>query len=200
LRFRPETYGAHPVRAHRSERLESRRTMRKASATTFEDKIGRAFGHRPLPQTTVSFRGVITLEQQDALWFAGGDWRTLSEEDWEDHPDAVLTFTKEAFRYYLPSIVLLTANGKRLLLAADAIIRTLDRSPTISYWNEFLTSRLLGLSDEEYEVIKEWILSLSGKVYVDAEKAYVNAENALERAYETVHLLQQETARLRNGC
>jgi hypothetical protein len=160
---------------------------------TFEDKVRRAFGHRPFPQTTVSFRGVITPEQQDALWFAGRDWRTLSEEDWGDHPDAVFTFTKEAFRYYLPSILLLTANGKRSLLAADAIIRTLDRSPTISYWDEFLKSRLVGLSDEEYEVIQEWLLSLSGKVYVDEE-------NSLERAYETVHLLQQETARLRNEC
>jgi hypothetical protein len=52
------------------------------------------------------------------------------------------------------------------LLAADHIISSLDRSPTIAYWDTLFANQFLGLADEEYEVIKAWLLSLSGRDYV----------------------------------
>jgi hypothetical protein len=45
--------------------------------------------------------------------------------------------------------------------------------------------------NEEYEVIKEWLLSLSGS---DVGRS---GEDGLTRAYETVELLRQETNRIR---
>ena len=154
------------------------------------DKIEAAFGHRVIPKQVVSLRGIITSEQRDALWFSGRDWRSLSERDWHDHGDAIFALTSEAFVFYLASILSLTSGGRCQLAPADAIIQCLDRSPNPAYRDDFLTTRFICLKDKECQVLKEWLLSLAGHTYVDAE-------NASARAYETIDLLQRETARLR---
>jgi hypothetical protein len=77
------------------------------------------------------------------------------------------------------------------LIDADSIISSLDRSPTVAYWDENLTRRFLGLTNEEYDVLREWLLSFSGSNDVHY------GEDALMRAYETVDLFQRETDRIR---
>jgi hypothetical protein len=154
-------------------------------------KIEAAFKHREMPQQLATLGAKLSGDDDDALWFAGKDWRELSPDDWEMHHTAVSFFTREAFAYYLPSILSLSAYGRCDLLAADQIISSLDRSPTVAYWDGWLTDRFLGLTDEEYDVIKEWVLSLSGRDYV------TYGDDALTRAYETVDLLQRETDRMR---
>ncbi len=155
---------------------------------SLREKIAKAFDDRIIPQQAVALSGAPTPEQQDALWFTGRHWHDLSRQDWEEHCDAVFTFTPEAFAFYLPSILSLTAHGRSHLRAADSIIQILDRIPTLAHCDDFLAQRFIGLKTEEYNVIKEWLISLAGQTYV-------NAENSLDRSYDAVALLQKETAR-----
>jgi hypothetical protein len=101
---------------------------------------------------------------------------------------ALSAFVPEAFRYYLPSVLTLTIGGLKGLIAAESLISILDRMPVPHYWDNFLTSRLLGLEPKEYEAIRQWLLSLSG-----TEDGHL--EDQLVRAYETVDLLEAETER-----
>lgn len=112
-------------------------------------------------------------------------------EDWDSHPDAFYAFVPEAFIYYLPSILASTVKQpESWLQSADALLGILDRSAEVDHWDAFITTRLLGLKAPEYEVIKAWLLSISSRTdLVD--------EDSLMRAYETVDLLQRETAKLR---
>lgn len=156
------------------------------------DKIERAFSRRSMPTNFVQVKEPITPEQKDALRLAGRDWHDLTWDDWSRNPDAIYAFTPEAFTYYLPSVLSVTAiNRDRWLSVADALLQMLDRSPEVYQWDLFMTKRLLGLQPEEYEVIKEWLLSLSGCCFV--------SEDALVRSFETVDLLERETERVRRN-
>jgi hypothetical protein len=155
------------------------------------EQIERAFAHRSKPRRLVAPRDPVTPEQQDALQFDERDWRDITWEDWAKNPDAFYAFTPEAFVYYLPSILSVSAkNPDRWLTVADALLQVLDRSPEVYHWDAFLTNRLVGLETAEYAAIKAWLLSLSGR----PSNA---AEDSLMRSYETVELLTHETERLR---
>ena len=158
---------------------------------TLRDNVEQAFAHRQRPSKVIEPRSPVTPEQRDSLWFAGRDWREIGWQDWEGHSDAFYAFVPEAFIYYLPSILVgaMTAPGGQLL-AADAFLGVLNRSSEVYHWDAFITTRLLGLEPDEYEVIKAWVLSLSGLPHMPDE-------DGLTRAYETVDLLARETARLR---
>jgi hypothetical protein len=154
-------------------------------------QIEHAFAHWPKPHRLIQMRDPVTPEQEDAIRFTDRDWREITWDDWERSPDALYAFTPEAFVYYLPSVLSVAAgNPERWLAAADALLRVLDRSPETYHWDAFISKRLVGLETEEYEVIKIWLLSLSGR------GNYVT-EDALMRSYETVELLQAETERVR---
>lgn len=168
------------------------RALPEVVAMTIQAQIDAAFAHRHQPLRLVEPRSPITPEQRDAMWFSGLHWRDVSWQDWKNHPDAFYAFVPEAFVFYLPSILtgaLEAPNGE--LLAADAFIGILDRSPEPRHWDAFMNSRLLGLEPDEYEALKVWILSRSA---LDVD----NGEDALMRAYETIDLLAKETIRLRN--
>lgn len=154
-------------------------------------EIEQAFAHRQRPSKVIESRSPVTPEQQDALWFLGRDWREIEWQDWEKHTDAFYAFVPEAFIYYLPSILISTmaAPGNQLL-AADALLGVLTRSPEIYHWDAFITKRLLCLQPDEYKVLKAWVLSLSGI-------PHMQDEDGLTQAYETVDLLERETAKLR---
>lgn len=153
--------------------------------------IEQAFAHRQRPSKVIELRSPVTPEQQDALWFLGRDWREIGWRDWERHSDAFYALVPEAFIYYLPSILIgaMAAPGSQLL-AADALLGVLARSPEIYHWDAFITKRLLCLQPDEYKVIKAWVLSLSGL-------PHMLDEDSLAQAYETVDLLERETAKLR---
>lgn len=155
-------------------------------------QIEQAFAHRGKPNNVVERRDPVTPEQEDALNFQGRDWREISWQEWERNRDAFFAFTPDAFAYYLPSILSITSQEKaKWLTAADSFLRVLDRSPNIHHWDNFIVTRLIGLEISEFEAIKAWLLSLSGR-----EPDF--DEDLLTRAYETIDLLKLETEKVRN--
>jgi hypothetical protein len=167
---------------------------RQAAAMTLLDRIERAFGHRVKPLTVVEPNRMILCDEEDALWFEGRDWRDISREDWESLFGAFAAFQADAFRYYLPSILSISArNPDDCMIVAEFLLQILDRSPTVDWWDSFLTTRLLGLEDQEYETIKDWILFWS-------RPGHSMREDILARAYETVELLRLETDKRRRGA
>jgi hypothetical protein len=155
------------------------------------EQIDLAFKKRLRPIRLIDAHEPATPEQIDALWFSGRDWHDVTWNDWESHPDAFYAFIPEAFIYYLPSILSVTAkNPGKWLGAADALLGILNRSPEAYHWDGFIEKRLVGLESEEYEAMKAWVISLSGtNIFGD--------EDALARSYETVDLLKLETERVR---
>lgn len=155
--------------------------------------IENAFSHRNKPSRLIETTASITPEQKDAVWFAGLDWRDVTIEGWNDHSDAFYSFVPEAFAYYLPSILVCTLKTPDgWLRPAEMLLGIVDRSPLISNWDAFIVTRLLGFEPQEYDVLKEWLLCLSGvSDLID--------DDGLVRAYETVDLLACETLRLREG-
>lgn len=158
---------------------------------TLQAEVERAFAHRERPSKLIESCFPVTPEQRDALWFTDRDWRAIGWQDWERHADAFYAFVPQAFVYYLPSILIgiASAPGGQLQVA-DALLGVLNRSPEVYHWDAFITKRLLGLEPAEYEVMKAWVVSLSGL-------PSALDEDDLTRAYETVDLLASETARLR---
>jgi hypothetical protein len=144
---------------------------------------------------------VIQLDDdvEDALWFSGRDWHELTWQNWQEHSDAVFFFDPEAFAYYLPSILLLSAqNTNDSLNAADSLIGELDRSPDPEGWTEGLVRRFLGLNPAELDVLKEWLLQVCEFVsYRGWGIAASGPGDTLGRAFDTVDLLQKEVERRR---
>jgi len=96
------------------------------------EQIERVFSSRTKPVQVRLADEVIQLDDdvEDALWFSGRDWHELTWQDWQEHSCAIYFFDPEAFAYYLPSLLLLSAqNPKDSLNAADSLISELDRSP-----------------------------------------------------------------------
>ncbi len=172
--------------------MDKFRTLPETLTMNLRNQIDAAFAHRERPSKLVESRLPITPEQRDALWFADHHWRDIGWQDWQHHPDAFYAFLPEAFVFYLPSILIAAMEAPQgQLLAADALIGMLDRSPEPYHWDAFIAARLIGLEPAEYEAIKAWVLTRSGVVGV-------HDEDSLTRAYETVDLLARETLRLRN--
>ncbi|MBC5768724.1 hypothetical protein [Ramlibacter albus] len=157
---------------------------------TLRAQIEKAFAHRAMPANVVEPRTAVTPEQRDALWFIGRDWRAVVWQDWERHPDAFYTFVPKAFAFYLPSVLIGALDAPNGLLAAEALVGVLDRSPAISNWDLFLRTRLLGLMAGEYDALKAWLLARSALPAAEDDAS-------LGRAYRTVEMLEHETARLR---
>lgn len=157
---------------------------------TLGERIEAAFGHRQPPESLIERRDVLTPEQQEALWFTGRNWREVTREEWEAHGDAFYAFRPEAFAYYLPGILLLSGESPDWFGPADALLQVLDRGSDIARWDAFLTNRLVGLSDEEYEAMDHWLMELAAGA--DEERS-----RQLGRAFDTVNLLRDETSRMR---
>ena len=161
---------------------------------TFREKVTRAFAYRVLPAEVVPPEAYLQFDSdvEDALWFSGRDWRTLSWENWRDRYVAITYFSPEAFPYYLQSILCLTAeNPNDSLLAADSIISELDRSPTTKGWGEPFLSRFTALNIEELDCLEEWLVILCES---SAYRGYgISADgpgDKLGRAIDTVSLLK----------
>ncbi|GLH80853.1 hypothetical protein SSBR45G_57620 [Bradyrhizobium sp. SSBR45G] len=156
-----------------------------APALRLVRQIECAFAHREKPEVLIN-RPVPVADDEDALWFAGRDWREITPRDWRDHSDAFFRFTPDAFRYYLQSILCLVAkNPDETLLVADALIDCLDRTPNPEWWDQFLLDRLCGLQMDEYDAISAWIAMLS-----ESSKLYDG--DSLLRAYQTIHLMHAD--------
>ena len=167
------------------------------------EKIERVFSSRPKPDQVRLADGVLQLdfEVEEALWFSGRDRHELTWQDWQQHSSAIYFFDPEAFAYYLPSVLLLSAqNPSESLEAADSLINQLDMSPNAEGWAESFASRFLELSPAELGVLKEWLLQVCE--YVPYRRWGIAASgpgDTFGRALDTVDLLQKEAERRRAG-
>jgi hypothetical protein len=163
---------------------------------TLQEKIECAFAGRRLPAELVEPEAYLQFDSdvEEALWFAGRDWHELSWKDWLEHSSATLFFSREAFAYYLPSLLLLSAqNVSEWSYAVDSLIGELDRSPSVDGWNEHFTRRFLGLRSEELDVVKEWLLCLcESPCYRGYGVSASGPGERFARAFETVDLIQKE--------
>ena len=167
------------------------------------EKIEQAFASRPKPAQVRIADGVLQLdfEVEEALWFSGRDWRELTRQNWQEHSSAIYFFDPEAFAYYLPSVLLLSAqNPSEWLEAADTLINELDQSPDAKWWTEGLQLRFLGLSPAELDVLKEWLLQVCE--YLPYRRGGIAASgpgDTFGRAFDTLDLLQKEIERRREA-
>jgi len=159
------------------------------------EQIERVFSSRTKPVQVRLADEVIQLDDdvEDALWFSGRDWHELTWQDWQEHSCAIYFFDPEAFAYYLPSLLLLSAqNPKDSLNAADSLISELDRSPDPKGWTEGFVSRFLELNRAELDVLKEWLLQVCEYVpYKQVGLAASGPGDTLGRAFDTINLLQE---------
>jgi hypothetical protein len=137
---------------------------------TLAEKIEKAFSSRPKPaQVRIDEEilkhdpGMQYLQDdpdvKDALWFSGRDRHELTCQDWREHSCAVYFFDGEAFAYYLPSVMIVSAeNPNQDLQAADQIISELDQTPDTAMWTDGLVRRFGFLNLEELEALKLWLL------------------------------------------
>lgn len=151
-------------------------------------KIVAAFGARPKPADLVDLSAIGDTDKEDALRLGEFDWQELTWETWTTNRGAFHALRPEAFKYYLPSILTLALEKpEQWFFPADSLVSILDRSPMTAYWDDFLTARLLGLEPAEYEVVLEWLLFV-------ADYGVLAEEASFDRAFETICLLQKETA------
>lgn len=164
------------------------------------EKIEKAFVRRSMPAEVVEPQEYIQFDSdvEDALWFAGKDWHDLTWKDWKEHCCAVHFFSRDAFAYYLPSVIYLSLqNPKDCMLAADTVICDLDISPYVESWTNGVVHRYLGLYPEEYDLLKEWLLFICElPQYQGVGISASGPGELLGRAFDTVDLLQKETERL----
>jgi hypothetical protein len=163
---------------------------------TLSEKIERTFAWRERPTEVVEAGSYIQYDSdlEEALWFAGREWRSITWQDWQEHPVAFGFFSRDAIAYYLPSALLLSLQRPQEELAsASSLIGMLDWSPCVECWTDHFRDRFLGLRAEEYDVIKEWLLFISDfeiyRIYGTSGPGDI-----FGRAFDTVNLLQRETA------
>ncbi len=131
---------------------------------------------------------------EDALWFQGRSWRSLTRDDWHKHYCAVHFFAPEAFLYYLQSLLILTieAPGEYPDLAVDSVLNLLDLSLGVENWNQHLRDSFFGLSDDEYAALKEWLVWASEHVQnVFFGRAEGGPGDGFGRAFDTIVALQK---------
>ena len=165
---------------------------------TLQEKIEKAFAHRSMPASAVDLEGCIQFDSdvEDAMWFTGRDWRSLTTEDWKARYSAVFFLSPEAFQYFLPSLLILTLHNPQNFpdLAVEAVIQQLDRSTSVAGWNDHFKERFLGWHIEEYEATKEWLVWASENI---PDMFYGMARNGpgdgYGRVFDSIELLRQET-------
>jgi hypothetical protein len=174
---------------------------RETMKLILSEKIERVFSTRPTPAHVRLADEVIQLDDdvEDALWFSGRDWHELTWQNWQEHSAAIFFFDPEAFAYYIPSILLLSAqNPNESLNAADSLIGELDRTPDPEEWSEAFVSRFLELNLAELDMLKEWLLEVCE--YVPYRRSGIAASgpgDTFGRAFDTLDLLRKEVERRR---
>lgn len=166
---------------------------------TLTEKIHQAFAHRQKPAEVVDMtdRAQIDSDVEETLWFAERDWQDITWKDWEEHSVATSFFSKDAFAYYLPSVLLVSLKDPNsVLMAAESVIWDLDRTPSTEGWDDLFIEHFLGLRFDEYEVMKEWLLQLCEyPAYKRCGNAGSGLGDSFGRAYDTLALLQHESVR-----
>jgi hypothetical protein len=166
---------------------------------TFREKVVHTFAQRAVPTVAVAPEAYKQFDSdvEEALWFANRDWRSITWNNWRDRYAAIFFLSPAAFAYYVQSLLCLTAeNPADSLLAADAIIHALDRSPNTEGWDESFRGRYTHLIPAELGCLEEWLLILCE---YPAYRSYGNASggpgDTFGRAIDTITLLKKEAAR-----
>lgn len=169
------------------------------SLMTFREQVTAAFAHRSIPAEvlTPATHRQCDSDLEETLWFTGRDWRTLTWNDWRDRYDGIFFLSTEAFAYYLQSLLCLTAeNPSDSLLAAEAVIHTLDRSPNSDGWDDFFRPRYTALTAAELDCVEEWLLLLcESAAYRSYGAAAGGPGDTFGRAIDTVSLLKAQLQR-----
>jgi hypothetical protein len=166
------------------------------------EKIENAFAHRRIPTEVVEMEDRLQIDSdvEEALWFAGRNWREITRDDWEKHNCAVFFLSNEAFAYYLPSLLSLTVRDPEHPpdLVVDSLIHLLDRTPDVSQWDLAFASRFLRFSKEEYAVLKEWLVFASEIPSLNGYGISGSGPgDRFGRAFDNVNLLLEESERER---
>lgn len=162
------------------------------------DAIEKAFAGRKVPTEVVDHETFLQRDSdiEDTLWFVGRDWHAISWNEWQEHDVAMTYFTGDAFAYYLPSILSLSAARlEQCLSTAERLISHLDLPPDIEYWNPLFQKHFFSLSSEEIEVIKQWLVVISDSPTYHLHGTSGLGDN-LGRAFDTLNLLHQEITRV----
>ena len=119
-------------------------------------KIASAFGHRHRPTIVTSVAQNSTLGE-DSRHFKGKDWTQVTALDWAEHSDAFFGFAPAAFAYFLPSLLITSLDTHNMpLIAADALVATLDTSADPDLWDDWFRDRFLRLTSAELRAIEDW--------------------------------------------
>lgn len=168
-------------------------------------EITHVFAHRNIPKLIVDRVGLIQVDSdvEDAIWFTGRDWHTITWEEWQKRNAGFTFFSSEAFAYYLPSVLLLSLeNQKHTLLVAQSLIWELDKSPSAEDWDPHFYDRFSVLQVDECEALKKWLLAVCEyESYKGGGIAAFGAGETFGRAFDTLDLLQKDVERrhLANG-
>jgi len=114
------------------------------------EKIYLAFAYRSMPGRAIDYdegASPVDSDVEDALWFSGRNWRDIKLEDWKDHMCAFTFMFGEAARYYLPSLLTVSAQSpKEWIYSLDSLMIELDHYPGIESWTFVSRSDFLGFA------------------------------------------------------
>ena len=132
----------------------------------FYDRVQKAFPQDKMPENTVDAVDEFNNDCDDAYWFVGKARDTLTWSDWQLHIDSIWIFNKDAFLYYLPSIIFLSyqKTDDRMQLVESffyALAESAHKPEIAFYENRVLNS----ISIEQWYVILEWATALSRNEY-----------------------------------
>jgi hypothetical protein len=127
--------------------------------------IKKVFSIHLRPNTVIIAGQELRGDYEDALWFQGRDWESIEWDDWQNYPDSLTFFHPEAFRYYLPSALILSVKHKdKWLWVADSLMMSLIDLHDDTPWRESVYKRFQVLNLSELQLLHDWC-----KLMTDAE-------------------------------
>ena len=165
--------------------METGFDMSKSSEVGLIGTISEAFAHRAKPDIKTNSDQLSPSEAASLEEIFEHRWQDLSADIWEENFDAVSWLAPQAFCYYLPGILISSIlHGNPNLIAATAIIGTLDRSPTPAWWDDFFVPRWTSLTLQECNAVQEWLL------WVCQCETRSVSDDSIGRSLDTLELLK----------
>lgn len=162
---------------------------------TLQESIKNAFAWRKMPECIIDSGNINQHDSDvdDALWFTGRDRDTISREEWESHEAGISYFHKDAYAYYLPSLLGYAVDCPNEKFSPfNRLIVDMDVPLNIDDMNPVTASQLLGMKNEEYDVLKECIVYLSEFSAYDIPR-YHGPHDRLGRAFDMIDLIQENS-------
>lgn len=166
--------------------------MRIINVGSFVKLISEAFSSRLKPKNFTNSLQLSESEISDLNVFSQYEWQNITSDILEKYFDVISYLNPEAYRYYIAGIMKLSVEENCAdFIAVNTVIGALDRSPNITYWDDYFLERWSGFSVQEYEVIEEWVIYLASS----HEKSFL--DGALERSLDTLDLLKRNHRKLK---